>query len=42
MELLLELIQPLNLGTPEIHKETIIRLEKSVQTASRRKRRRPS
>ena len=42
MELLLELIQPLNLGTPEIHKETIIRLEKSVQTASRRKHRRPS
>ena len=51
MELLLELIRPLNLGTPEIHKETVARLLKKeavarllkpVQKTSRRKRRRPS
>lgn len=42
MELLLELIRPLNLGTPEIHKETVARLLKPVQKTPRRKRRRPS
>ena len=40
MEVLLELVRPLNLGTPQIHKDPFPRLEKSVRKASPGKRRR--
>jgi len=42
MEVLLELVRPLNLGTPQIQQEPFRHLEKPVQKASARKRRRKS
>jgi hypothetical protein len=42
MEVLLELVRPLNLGTPQIQQEPFPHLEKPVQKASTRKRRRKS
>lgn len=42
MEVLLELVRPLNLGTPQIQREPFPHLEKPVQKASARKRRRKS
>src|SRR5947209_9830489 len=42
MEVLLELVRPLNLGTPQIQQEPFPHLEKPVQKASIRKRRRKS
>jgi len=40
MEVLLELVRPLNLGTPQIQQEPIRHLDKPVQKVSARKRRR--
>ena len=42
MEVLLELVRPLNLVTPQIQQEPFPHLEKPVQKASARKRRRKS
>ena len=40
MEVLLELVRPLNLGTPQMHKDPAPRLEKPVRKVSPGKRRR--
>ena len=42
MEVLLELVRPLKLGTPRIKLEPYPKLKKSVRKASARKRRRES
>jgi len=42
MEVLLELVRPLNLGIPQIQQEPFRHLEKPVHKASARKRRRKS
>ena len=42
MEVLLELVHPLKLGTPQMQKDPVPRLEKPVRKASARKRQRQS
>lgn len=42
MEVLLELVRPLKLGTPQMQRDPVPRLEKPVRKASRGKRRRKS